>query len=80
MNERKIMKSTRLAKTIKLATLQKEGNCISYQTELFRFGSLYLFAKATVDNCTPRDEMSIGSRQMIVEFNLRDQIFLPFDV
>ena len=57
-----------------------EGNCISYQTGLFRFGSLYLFANATVDSCTPRDEMSIGSRQMMVEFNLRDQIFLPFDV
>ena len=69
-----------MAKFYKVETLQKEGNCTSYQTGLFRFGSLYLFANATVDNCTPRDEMSIGSRQMMVEFNLRDQIFLPFDV
>ena len=61
----------------------KEGNCTSYQIGVFgvfRLESLYLFANATVDNCTPLDEMSIGSRQMMVEFNLRDQIFLPFDV
>ena len=40
----------------------------------------YLLAKATAANCTPRDKISMDSRQIILWGNFKDHIFFPFDV